>query len=121
MERDAQGLAEEIPARDLDPADRGDVHLVGREVPGAGDLLRQRGNAEGIFAHDESLELLQGPLDGQRAQPQRRLAEPAQALVRLDDDEEPVLPRIPHEDGPQIGDLHEARLLFTPTGRVARS
>jgi hypothetical protein len=108
MERDTQALAEEVPARDLDRAHRGDVDSVGRQVPAARHRVPERADPERILADHEALELGERAQHRLGAEAERPLPEPRQALVGLEDDEEPVLPWVPDDDGPEVGDLHGA-------------
>jgi len=82
----AEGLAFDIPKRDVDGGDSGGLDALRREKTGAEKQLPNMLGAEGVFANEQRFEMFDGALHRQLAPGDAGLAQAADAGVRLDDD-----------------------------------
>jgi hypothetical protein len=115
MDRDAKRLAKNVPASDLDRGDRRAMDVAAIERDAVEHGLGERADPAGIVADDEMFELSHGGFDGADEAVERALAEPGETGIRVQADEEPVLPAGPDGEGLDVGDLYR-----TDPGGAAR-
>jgi hypothetical protein len=108
--RTTEGLADDIPERDLNAADRGNNHSGLTDlVEGAVHAVIEILDVEGIFADDELAEILDGFFDDRATRPVGRIAEPDDALIGMDFDKDPgrtLAASRAHQMSLDLGDLH---------------
>ena len=106
VDRLAGGLAEDVPAGDLDRRHGAHVDLAAVRVGVADHPLEERLDIGRVGPDVLVAQLLDRGLDGGREPVERPFTCPVDALVRVDPDEEPVLPGIAHEERLDVRDLH---------------
>src|SRR4029077_9048801 len=113
----ADGLAEDVPARRLDRGDRVLVQVAAVVRHALDESFPDRGRARRVLPDRKVLQLVDRSLDRAHEAVERSFADPGQSLVRVDPREQPVLPSGADGDRLDPGDPH--RVTATRLGIVA--
>src|SRR4051794_21765255 len=106
MERLLERLADHVPAGDLDRTHRGEMDGVRRQIPGAVHAVPEGVDGVRFLADDQGPQLLERAEDRPGRHTERRLAVASQPGIRIEGDENPVLPWIADHDDAQVTDPH---------------
>jgi hypothetical protein len=104
----AQRLAEDIPARDLDGGDDRAMDVAGVERDAVEQAFGERTDAAGILPDDQMFELADAGLGRADETVESALANAMDAGVGMDLDEEPILPAGADRERLDAGDPHQA-------------
>ena len=99
-------LPGDVPQRLIQSADRGVEHNAATPESVTEHRLPQVLDPRGILTDQMARHFLDGGLDRERRELQRRLAPAVHPFVRLDLDEEPVALHATHHERLDLGDLH---------------
>ena len=123
IDRHVERLAHDVVERDVDGALRSQQHAPALEILAAVELLPDPADLHGIFADEKLAEVFERADHGQFAPTQAGLAQPGDAFVGFDLDDQLVAVADPDRQGFDRSDAHREMILscglFDPTHRSA--